>query len=172
MVLRETVRTIGICLGLLTAVALLAPLQFQEYACFECGAYRPQFRVLYVPVLWKTSRPKLYRYWLRNVDPRHIHKFVELERTESVGLFIPRRHATYSAWCNLRWDIEEPELIGALRSLPNPAGRRSFMDALWRAGDGTNRMFAEEVHRARQENRTRTDWPRTLAELGLWVEGR
>ena len=154
---RKALMVIGICAGVLVAVALAAPLQFRQYACLECGACRPQLRVMYVPVLWRTDRPKLYHYWLKNVEPDHSHRWVEVERTETFGIFIPRRHITYNAWSNLRWDVDEAEMIRTLQSLPDAQSRKSFVNALWRAGDGSNREFTMEFDRARHGKKRRTD---------------
>ena len=61
------------------------------------------------------------------------HQWVQLERTETTGLFIPRRHITFRSWGNCRWDIDERGMIRILQALPDARSRKRFVNALWDA---------------------------------------
>lgn len=171
MRLRRAVTIVGIGVGVLLAVGLFAPLQFREYACKECGAYKPQLRVLYVPVLWRTGKPELWRYWLKHMDAKHSHQWVQLERTETTGLFIPRRHITFRSWGNCRWDIDERGMIRILQALPDARSRKRFVNALWDAGRDPHSRLVRVVLEAYRKDPDRTDWAQVLDELGSTTSG-
>lgn len=162
---------LGICLIVVVIVALVVPWKKETLSmCQYCGASARELRILSIPCSVKVTEGELSRYWRRNVDAHHQHRW-DMYASHSVGL-LDGGYADSFVRSPVHTILEDEKIIAILSALPNPSARLTFMNGLVGSWQGTSAgkaiKTARKLQIAYDADPNRKDWPEVLRKLGCY----
>jgi hypothetical protein len=113
---------------------------------------------------------KVSRYWQRNVEPNHVHKWVRVSGTDRYSLSVAYSDGVWNGGFPPR-ELTEDAVIAVLRSLPTPSMRKLFMRQLWDSGwksedfEKSSKLY-RDLQAAYESSPTRRDYRDILRRYG------